>query len=172
MFCQSFSVGVIPTGQGGGWDVEEVGSILNVGETDEFGNLFEESFGGVCFGGESGIVGGEVAVAVLAVELEGSDGEFDCLGSQREIFDPSRFRGPVKIRSGSERSFSVDIVGDCVAARAQTTLQYGANGKPDWFFWRRPRFVNHAKAGEVQRSSPELQTLTLAHNRSPPALFA
>ena len=74
---ETFGVGVVPTGQGRGRNAEEVGGILDVGEADELGGLLEEAFGGVGIGSEGGVVGSKVTVAVLTVELGGSDDELD-----------------------------------------------------------------------------------------------
>src|SRR5258708_12396276 len=44
LFGDPFGVGVVPTGQGGRGDAEEVGGILDVGEADESSRLLQEPF--------------------------------------------------------------------------------------------------------------------------------
>ena len=89
LFGESFCVGVVPTGERGRGNATEVSRILNVGEANESCRLLEETFGSVRAGSEGRVVGGEVAVAVLTVKLEGSDDQLDSLGSPREILDSS-----------------------------------------------------------------------------------
>ncbi len=104
MVSQALGVVVVPTGQSGGRNAEEVCGVLDVGETDEFGRLAEEAFRGVRTRGESRIVGRKVTNAALTVKLEGSDDQLDGLGSQRKILDSIRVAGSVDEISGMEAS--------------------------------------------------------------------
>jgi hypothetical protein len=132
---------------------QEGSGVGDVAEADQFGRLLQKTLGSVSALRQRGVARGEVAVAVRAVELVGTDDQFDRLRPHGQILDRPGVVG------------TVDGVRGPTAAGTQSEGHPGDDRQTQGIGRRIAALVDDLEVREAQGLGQELQTILFGHGQ-------